>query len=148
MTATEAKALLKQRFPKNLSKHFAAWEFLFSNTMPEIAKTVTPTPQEWNNMLVLARLVLEPIREEYGPLSITSGFRPKILNDKVGGSPTSQHVNGTAVDVVGGRGVTERVYLDMEGVYPGQMFYYKKRGHLHLGLPQLGIPVVHKVFDK
>ena len=44
---------------------------------------------------------LEEIREEIGcPMMITSGYRSAGLNRRVGGSATSQHLKGEAVDFI------------------------------------------------
>lgn len=44
-------------------------------------------------------LRLERVRENYGPLTINSGCRCGAHNRHVGGSPTSSHVRGLAVDL-------------------------------------------------
>jgi len=43
------------------------------------------------------------LREEIGPIKITSGFRCKKHNKDVGGIPTSQHTKGTATDIQSSR---------------------------------------------
>ena len=48
----------------------------------------------------LARYLLQPIRDAWGPVNVTSGFRCKELNERVGGSPRSQHLLGEAADIV------------------------------------------------
>lgn len=47
----------------------------------------------------LCQAVLEPIREKFGPVTITSGFRCKKLNELVGGAPNSKHLKGEAADI-------------------------------------------------
>lgn len=42
--------------------------------------------------------LLEPIREQWGPLHINSGFRCVQLNNAVGSHSTSQHLLGQAAD--------------------------------------------------
>lgn len=42
---------------------------------------------------------LEPVRLEYGPLQIYSGFRCMRQNAKVGGALFSQHLVGLAADI-------------------------------------------------
>lgn len=42
---------------------------------------------------------LQSLRDIFGPLNITSGFRCSDHNEKVGGSKNSQHLVGTAVDI-------------------------------------------------
>ena len=46
--------------------------------------------------------VLDPLREAYGkPIRVTSGYRCPELNRVVGGSPTSDHMQARAADIVG-----------------------------------------------
>lgn len=40
------------------------------------------------------------MRDQFGPVTITSGLRSGGLNAVVGGKETSQHLNGNAVDFV------------------------------------------------
>lgn len=43
---------------------------------------------------------LEAIREHFGrPITITSGCRCPEYNEKIGGAPASQHVQGRAADI-------------------------------------------------
>jgi zinc D-Ala-D-Ala carboxypeptidase len=43
--------------------------------------------------------ILEKVRAHYGkPVRVNSGFRCPALNTKIGGSPTSQHMKGEAID--------------------------------------------------
>lgn len=51
------------------------------------------------NLSELAETILDPLRERFGPFIISSAFRGKSLNLRVGGSPTSQHCNGQAADL-------------------------------------------------
>ena len=44
--------------------------------------------------------VLEQVREEFGPVRVTSACRCPEHNAAVGGSPTSQHVRGRACDII------------------------------------------------
>jgi len=62
----------------------------------------TPYPKEW----IESRLrplceQLELIRYLFGgkPISISSGYRTEIHNQKVGGAKNSQHVQGRAADI-------------------------------------------------
>ena len=62
---------------------------------------------------------LDKIREHFGvPVSITSGRRCKKHNAKVGGATNSQHVLGTAADIVV-KGVSpDKVYKYLSTTYP------------------------------
>jgi uncharacterized protein YcbK (DUF882 family) len=51
-------------------------------------------------MLYSALVALQKLRNVYnGPLTINSGYRDPAHNLKVGGSPNSQHIEGTAFDI-------------------------------------------------
>jgi len=84
-----------------LSEHFLLDEFIVSATRPELAAQITVTPAELCKLGLLCHLFLEPIRLHFNrAISITSGKRSPELNQAIGGSRTSQHMNGEAVDFV------------------------------------------------
>jgi zinc D-Ala-D-Ala carboxypeptidase len=59
-----------------------------------------PTAEHIENMKKLATNIFQPIRENFGvPIFISSGYRSKALNSKIGGSSTSQHSTGEAIDI-------------------------------------------------
>jgi hypothetical protein len=58
-----------------LSKDFWLNEFRQSETFPDIA-SYQPTKLELINLLVLVTKILQPLRDKYGPILITSGGRP------------------------------------------------------------------------
>lgn len=58
----------------------------------------TPTPEVLIRLKKLALEFLEPIREKFGPLYITSGYRSPALNKAIKGSKTSAHMFGCAAD--------------------------------------------------
>ena len=74
-------------------------------TLEELCATKTgltniPTWRAVENLKALVNNVLDPIRESWGkPIIVTSGFRCKAVNDKVGGVATSQHTKGEAADI-------------------------------------------------
>ena len=51
------------------------------------------------NMNRLVNQVLDPLREKVGAIRVTSGYRTPEHNRQIGGSPTSQHCKGEAVDI-------------------------------------------------
>jgi hypothetical protein len=60
----------------------------------------TPSGEHLENFKKLAENVFEPIREHFGvPIHISSGYRSKELNAAIGGSLTSQHCQGEAIDI-------------------------------------------------
>jgi hypothetical protein len=51
-------------------------------------------------MKALAQHIFQPIREHFGkPIHVSSGYRSKDLNKAIGGSQTSQHSKGQAMDI-------------------------------------------------
>lgn len=82
-----------------LSEHFALGEFLQSQEAIRAGLQIEPTPQAIENLIRLCTDVLEPIRAVAGPITISSGYRPQWLNDRVGGSSKSQHMTGCAADI-------------------------------------------------
>lgn len=83
-----------------LSAHFNLREFTSSQTAARMGREIVPPPDVLANLQRLAQQVLEPIRVLVGrPLVITSGYRPKWLNEAIGGSLTSAHMSGNAADI-------------------------------------------------
>ena len=79
-----------------ISMHFTVEELCATSTgLPN-----KPNVQQLVNMVYLTAYVLEPLRCAMGePIEISSGFRSKDVNAKVGGVWNSQHVKGQAVDI-------------------------------------------------
>lgn len=95
-----------------------------------------------DNLLDLAVLVLDPIREAWGqPLTVTSGYRSPQLNAAVGGVPTSAHMDGCAVDITlcswSTRKISELYNLIANMADDGvididQVIYYRKKKIIHI----------------
>ena len=82
-----------------ITKNFSLDEFVRSETATKYNIDNTPTQNVINNIVSLCG-VLQKIRDRYGkPMHINSGYRCPKLNSKVGGSKTSQHMNGSAADI-------------------------------------------------
>ena len=82
-----------------LSKNFTLEEFLVSRTAERNGIDMTPGEAELENLQRLVTKCLQPLRDEVlRGIYISSGFRPLELNEKIGGSDTSEHVNGNASD--------------------------------------------------
>jgi hypothetical protein len=81
-----------------LSPNFSLSELVYSETAEVSGIDNTPPPEIVENLTRLAA-GLEAVRTLLGaPLEISSGFRCAALNEAVGGSSTSQHVQGLAAD--------------------------------------------------
>lgn len=59
-----------------------------------------PSVDEAAHLSDLASSILQPIRDYWGGVWVSSGYRSQAVNKKVGGSPTSQHCKGEAADIV------------------------------------------------
>lgn len=88
-----------------LSANFTLDELTRSATASERGIDNTPGLIERTHLHVLAQTILQPLRDQFGPLRITSGYRSCALNVAIGGSKTSQHMLGQAADLVSVRGV-------------------------------------------
>jgi hypothetical protein len=82
-----------------LSAHFALSEFTRSESAKREGLDNTPTAEHLENLKTLCEKVLEPIRERYGSINISSGYRGKMLNHFIGGSVSSDHCLGRAADI-------------------------------------------------
>ncbi len=103
------RALVAVRIPQaraedgsELSPHFALAEFACKDgtTVP---KASVPALQR------LCREVLEPLREQFGPCTVMSGYRHKAYNARIGGARFSQHIydlhpGSVAADLIFSRG--------------------------------------------
>ena len=83
-----------------LSKNLSKAEFEHSETAKTLGVSNVMTVQHTENAKLLAEKVFQPIRERRGSaIKINSGYRSPELNKRIGGSATSQHCKGEAVDL-------------------------------------------------
>ena len=83
-----------------ISDHITYAEAIHSNTAKRKGIDNTPNPNQIEAMKLLAEKVFEPLREWVGgPIKVNSFFRSPELNTAIGGSKTSQHCKGQAIDV-------------------------------------------------
>ena len=83
-----------------ISKHFSLAELCNSAEGKRQGISNVADEKSIKNLTLLAENILEPIREYFDkPIHIISGYRSAVLNKKVGGSKTSQHLIGQAVDI-------------------------------------------------
>ncbi len=78
-----------------LSENFSLSEFTETSTgLPN-----KPNQEAITNLKYLAQYVLQPARDKFGPIEVTSGYRSEKVNAAVGGSATSDHLKGKAADI-------------------------------------------------
>lgn len=94
-----------------MGKYFSIEELTYSATAEKLNIDNTPTSTEVRNNLLELISVLDGIREKWttisrtkgwgsGAIIVNSGYRSNVLNKVIGGSSTSAHKIGAAVDIV------------------------------------------------
>jgi len=84
-----------------LTDNFYLYEFLRSQTAARHGINMDPPIEVIDNLRRLCVDILQPIRDIIGlPVSVTSGYRPLELNQLIGGSTTSAHMDGRAADFI------------------------------------------------
>lgn len=84
----------------NLSKNLTLSEVTKSNTAINLGIKNEPNAEQLENLKTIANEVFQKIRDHFDvPIKISSGFRSEALNKKVGGSKTSDHMKGCALDI-------------------------------------------------
>ena len=83
-----------------ISKHISDKEGVYSITATRRGIDNTPDDDQLHFMEIIAENVFEPLRQHVGgPIKINSFFRCVELNKAIGGSATSQHCKGQAIDI-------------------------------------------------
>ena len=83
-----------------ISDHITYAEAIHSNTAKRRGIDNTPNPAQVETMKVTAEKIFEPLRKFVGgPIKVNSFFRSPELNTAIGGSKTSQHCKGQAIDI-------------------------------------------------
>lgn len=92
----------KKIFDMKLSKDFYLSEFEHSETAKKLGIENKIPKKYIPNIKLLVNKILQPSRDYMNvPITITSGFRTKELNDNLkGSSKTSDHMVGRAADLV------------------------------------------------
>lgn len=116
----------------NLSPHF---------TLEELTRTGTglnnePSEEHITALTALCVHVLEPMRAEFGPIRVSSGYRSTAVSLAVGSSKKSQHGKGEAADI---QPMAAHVTRDMlfgwalgRGLPFDQLITYEDKPHLHV----------------
>lgn len=121
-------------------------------TLKEMTATDTGlpnAPQTWgqySNLLMVANF-LDRLREWFGgPIIVTSGFRSPAVNERVGGSRTSAHLDGLAADIKPKSGLQADYMRILDYLYPlvtcrriDQLIVYCKTPQR----PDLGVKWIH-----
>tara|TARA_R100000935_G_scaffold30526_1_gene50930 strand:- start:5860 stop:6321 length:462 start_codon:yes stop_codon:yes gene_type:complete len=83
----------------NLSNNFTLNELTKSQTATRKGIHNEPSTEHVENLIHLAKTILQPVREHFGkPVMISSGYRSPTLCEAIGSSVNSQHARGEAAD--------------------------------------------------
>jgi len=83
----------------NLSANFTLKELTKSDTATRLGLDNTPDDEALENLKTLCEKVLQPVRDNFGRVTVNSGYRSPESNAAVGGSKTSDHCKGMAADI-------------------------------------------------
>tara|TARA_R110000822_G_scaffold13544_1_gene48048 strand:+ start:1212 stop:1685 length:474 start_codon:yes stop_codon:yes gene_type:complete len=75
----------------NLSSNFTVDELIKSQVATRKNINNNPSPQQIENLKLLCENILQPIRDKFGRVSVSSGFRSPELCIAIGSSINSQH---------------------------------------------------------
>ena len=83
-----------------LSNNFRLSEFTRSDTAKRLGiVNECSSVEQVLNLAYLCHMVLQPLRDRFGPIRINSGYRCPELNEAVGGAQNSHHMRGEAADI-------------------------------------------------
>ena len=81
-----------------LSQNFTLRELTKSQTAERKGIPNEPDQDNVDNIIDLCDKILQPVRDEFGPVTVTSGYRCPELCVVIGSSMKSQHTKGEAAD--------------------------------------------------
>ena len=82
----------------NLSRNFTLQELIKSDTAIRLDINNNPNSGQIEKLKALCENILQPVRDHFGRVKVTSGFRSEQLCMKIGSSVNSQHAKAEAAD--------------------------------------------------
>tara|TARA_R100001509_G_scaffold160719_1_gene128882 strand:- start:43 stop:519 length:477 start_codon:yes stop_codon:yes gene_type:complete len=82
----------------NLSRNFTLSELIKSDTAIRKGINNNPNAEQIEKLKLLCENILQPVRDHFGRVKITSGFRSTELCLAIGSSQNSQHAKAEAAD--------------------------------------------------
>lgn len=122
--------------PAMLTEHFSFNELTACPRHPELQDKNRLEAAAFEDKLREVCGLLEPLRAQFGPITVTSGYRCPALNTAVGGVPDSQHAKAEAADIVPQRADLDEVFTWARENLPqfGQLI--REPGWIHISLGQ------------
>ena len=82
----------------NLSRNFSLQELIKSDTAIRKGIDNNPNADQIEKLKLLCENILQPVRDHFGRVKVTSGFRSPELCHAIGSSVNSQHSKAEAAD--------------------------------------------------
>ena len=82
----------------NLSRNFTLSELIKSDTAIRRGINNNPNAEQIEKLKDLCENILQPVRDHFGRVKVTSGFRSPELCVAIGSSVNSQHAKAEAAD--------------------------------------------------
>ena len=82
----------------NLSRNFTLQELIKSDTAIRLDINNNPNSGQIEKLKALCENILQPVRDHFGRVKVTSGFRSPELCVAIGSSVNSQHAKAEAAD--------------------------------------------------
>lgn len=82
-----------------LTEHFSYEEMTRSDWARRHHVDNTPDELQLAALINLCRVLGEPLRRQFGPIRVNSGFRCPAVNEGVHGVGNSKHLSGEAMDI-------------------------------------------------
>ena len=82
----------------NLSRNFSLQEMIKSDTAIRLDIDNNPNADQIKKLEMLCERILQPVRDHFGRVKVTSGYRSPELCAAIGSSVNSQHAKAEAAD--------------------------------------------------
>ena len=82
----------------NLSRNFSLQELIKSDTAIRKGIDNNPNADQIEKLKALCENILQPVRDHFGRVKVTSGYRSPELCHAIGSSVNSQHAKAEAAD--------------------------------------------------
>jgi zinc D-Ala-D-Ala carboxypeptidase len=87
---------------EKVSKYVSYFEVTHSNQAKALKIGNIPNAEQLGNLKLVCTNIYDKVREHFRkPIGISSAYRSYELNQRIGGSKSSQHMEGKAIDVDG-----------------------------------------------
>lgn len=125
-----------------LSKNFPLKELIYSDTATRLNIDNRPTTIDHRNLFFLCRFILQPIRDHFGRVDVTSGYRCPDLEKEISGKVYGQHIKGEAADFRAPKADMKEVFEWIKkNLTFGQVIFEAPPGKapwIHVSLPRMG----------